>query len=194
VSAGEAVFLDRDGIICDLVVDPSSGTPESPYRAEDVRILDGVSAALEALAGAGMILVVASNQPAAAKGIATPEALAEVHRRVVELLGPSRGSISAWRYCYHHPDARDPLLRECECRKPKPGMLRDAARDLALDLERSWMVGDADRDIEAGAAAGCRTALVEHGASNHRRTGASRPTLCAGDLATATGAILERRR
>jgi D-glycero-D-manno-heptose 1,7-bisphosphate phosphatase len=189
-----AVFLDRDGVINALVPDPLTGTPESPYRPEDVSILPGVEPALGQLKGAGLILVIASNQPAAAKGIATEEALDAVHERVVELLGPHAGAISEWRYCRHHPDASDSRLRECDCRKPKPGMLLDAARSLDIDLSRSWALGDADRDLEAGTAAGCRTALIEYPASAPRRKGLIEPDLRAGDLREAASALLPLAR
>jgi D-glycero-D-manno-heptose 1,7-bisphosphate phosphatase len=189
-----AVFLDRDGVINELAPDPDTGTLESPYRPEDVRLLPGVERSLEELAGGGFTLVVASNQPAAAKGLVARSDLDAVHERVVELLGASADTIAAWRYCFHHPDALDAKLRDCDCRKPKPGLLLDAARDLDLDLERSWVVGDADRDVAAGIAAGCRTILVEHPASARRRTGSIAPDLQVFDLPAATGAILSSSR
>lgn len=191
---GRAVFLDRDGVINALVPDPRSGTRESPYRPEDVRILPGVAGALDELSAAGLILVVASNQPAAAKGIASEAELDAVHERVVALLGSHAAAISEWRYCRHHPDASEPRLRECDCRKPKPGMLLDAARALDIDLARSWAVGDADRDIEAGIAAGCRTVLIEHPNSAQRRSGSIEPDLRADDLTSAAGAVLREAR
>jgi D-glycero-D-manno-heptose 1,7-bisphosphate phosphatase len=141
-----------------------------------------------------MAVIVASNQPAAAKGIATVDALDAVHDRVVELLGDAASVVDEWRYCRHHPDALDPALRGCECRKPRPGMLLDAAGAHGLDLARSWMVGDADRDVEAGRTAGCRTALVENPESAHRRTGAAGEDVRVADLAAAVSEILDRGR
>lgn len=180
-----AVFLDRDGVINELVPDPSSGVPESPYRPEDVRLMPGVGDALDRVRAAGLIGVVASNQPAAAKGIAGEAALDAVHERVVELLGAHAAAIREWRYCRHHPEAERPELRGCECRKPEPGMLLDAARSLGIDLGSSWMIGDADRDVAAGVAAGCRTVLIENAASAKRRTGSVEPDFRARDLAAA---------
>ena len=194
MSGRSAVFLDRDGVINDLVLDPLTGHQESPYRPEDVRIPPGVPEELESLASGGFVLVVVSNQPAAAKGIATNADLDAVHARIVELLGEPASAVSDWRYCRHHPEALDPARRRCDCRKPKPGLLLAAARDLRLDLARSWMIGDADRDIEAGAAAGCETILVENPASAWRRTGAARPNFTVGDLRLASETISERRR
>lgn len=164
-----AVFVDRDGVINDLVPDPATGAPESPYAPEDVRILPFVEEALGELAHAGFTLVVVSNQPAEAKGRVGDGTLAGVHAAVVEALGDAAGAISLWSYCEHHPDAIDPARRSCECRKPKPGLLLDAARRLEISLAGSWTVGDADRDIVAGAAAGTATILVEHPGSSHRR-------------------------
>jgi D-glycero-D-manno-heptose 1,7-bisphosphate phosphatase len=187
-----AVFLDRDGVINALVPDPRSGTLESPYRPDDVRLLPGVEQALEELRCAGLVLVVTSNQPAAAKGTATEADLDAVHERVVELLGRHAAAISEWRYCRHHPEAIDPRLRNCDCRKPKPGMLVDAARSLEVDLSRSWVIGDADRDLEAGFAAGCSTLLIENPASPERRSGSIKPDLVAEDLPAAVPALIER--
>ncbi len=185
-----AVFLDRDGVINELVPDPVSGVPESPYAPEDVRLMPGAAPALERLREAGLTLVVASNQPAAAKGLATEADLDAVHDRVVKLLGDAAGAVGEWRYCRHHPEALDPAMRECDCRKPKPGLLLDAAESLGLDLGRSWLVGDADRDIAAGRAAGTRTVLVENPDSPHRREGAAGEDLRAADLRAAAQAIL----
>ena len=192
LSPRQAVFLDRDGVINEGVPDPRTGTEESPYDPADVRLIAGVPEAIAALAEAGYVLVVASNQPAAAKGTATIEALDAVHERVLELLGPAAEAITRWRYCRHHPDAADPQLRRCDCRKPAPGMLLEAIRELSLDPARSWMIGDADRDIEAGIAAGCMTALVETPGSAHRRAGAVAADLRGPDLLTITRAILSR--
>lgn len=185
-----AVFLDRDGVINALVPDHGTGIPESPYRADDVDLLPEVGPALDQLAGAGLVVVVVSNQPAAAKGLATKAVLDAVHQRVVALLGTHADTISQWRYCCHHPEAANPALRKCDCRKPKPGLLLDAAADLDLDLTQSWIVGDADRDIAAGAAVGCRTLLIDYPGSEDRRQGSTEPDLNAPDLPTAALAIL----
>lgn len=181
-----AVFLDRDGVLNDPVLDPVDGRPESPLRAGDVALVGGAADGCRILQASGYELVVVSNQPGAAKGKASLEALWAVHERVVELLAASGVEIADWRYCFHHPDAELPRLRaRCTCRKPAPGMLRDAAAARGLALAGSWMIGDADTDVAAGERAGCRTVLLAHPASAHRRTGASRPTLRAPDLRTA---------
>lgn len=186
-----AVFLDRDGVLCELVPDPLSGTPESPYAPEDVALVPGAAAAVRSLRDAGFATVVASNQPAAAKGRLTCAELRAVHDRVLALLAAEDAAPDAWRYCPHHPDGTVPeLAGPCACRKPGDGLLREAAADLGLDLAASWMVGDSDTDVAAGQAAGCRTVLLAHPGSAHRRAGAARPTFTAPDLAVAVGRIV----
>jgi D-glycero-D-manno-heptose 1,7-bisphosphate phosphatase len=167
-----AVFLDRDGILDEPVVDPVDGRPESPLRADDVRLVDGAAEGCRRLTDAGFLLVVVSNQPGAAKGKATMDDVWAVHARVAALLDDEGVEIDDWRYCFHHPDAvADELRGPCDCRKPAPGMLLAAAAAHGIDLPASWMIGDRDTDVEAGARAGCRTVLVEHPGSAHRRFG-----------------------
>jgi D-glycero-D-manno-heptose 1,7-bisphosphate phosphatase len=169
-----AVFLDRDGLINELVEDPISCLPESPSHPQDVRLAPDAVEALRRLRGLRVPLIVISNQPNAAKGKNTLEELQEVHEAVVRLLDKSGVAIDDYRYCYHHPDGTDPELgRACPCRKPEPGLILDAAAD--LDLTRSWVVGDSDVDVEAGRRAGCRTILVEVPGSAHRRKGNVKP-------------------
>ena len=186
-----AVFLDRDGVLNDPALDPVDGRFESPLRAEDVVLAEGAIEGCRMLRDAGFLLLVASNQPAAAKAKATREQLREVHERVVALLADGGVSIDDWRYCLHHPQASVPELRgdPCGCRKPAPGMLLELARAHAVDLKASWMVGDSDADIDAGIAAGCRTALIEHPASAHRRTGRCAPAALAPNLSPAAAFI-----
>ena len=158
-----AVFVDRDGVINELVSDPVSGQPESPLRVDDVRLIPGAAAALRDLTDAGWRLVGVSNQPSAAKGLMTLTELHAIQARVLELLAAEGAAFDDFRLCLHHPEGVVlELAGECDCRKPAPGMLLSAANELALDLRRSWMIGDTDGDVQAGRAAGCRTILVEH--------------------------------
>lgn len=181
-----AVFLDRDGVLNELVVDPLSGAGESPLAVADVRLVAGAAAAASALARRGFALICASNQPAAAKGQVSVQRLLAVHARVLELLEREGVRLDASRLCLHHPDGVLPELSgSCACRKPAPGMLLDAARVLGVDPRISWMVGDTDADIGAGEAAGCQTLLIEHPTSIHKRQGRLRPDLVAPDLADA---------
>jgi len=186
-----AVFLDRDGVLNDPALDPVDGRLESPLRAEDVVLAEGAIEGCRMLHDAGFLLLVASNQPAAAKAKATREQLHEVHDRVVCLLAAGGVTIDDWRYCLHHPQATVPELRgdPCGCRKPAPGMLLELAQVHAVDLQASWMVGDSDADIGAGIAAGCRTALVQHPGSAHRRTGRLTPAALAPNLSPAAALI-----
>lgn len=165
-----AVFFDRDGVIVELVWDAMDGSFEGPNVKDDVRLVPAAAEAIRRIRSLDYRTVVVSNQPGAAKGKASHEDLLDAHEHVVRLLEESGVVIDDYRYCFHHPDAFDPALaRPCECRKPKPGMLLQAAAALDIDLSRSWMIGDSDADAEAGRAAGCRTILIENPRSMHRR-------------------------
>jgi D-glycero-D-manno-heptose 1,7-bisphosphate phosphatase len=144
------VFLDRDGVINAAVV--RDGKPYPPPSAEAMEILPGVAGALVQLRDAGYVLVVVTNQPDVARG-KTPRAVVDtMHARLRAEL-----PLDAIYACFHDDADR------CACRKPAPGMLGDAARDLDLDLARSFMVGDRWRDTDAGIAAGCRAVWINRG-------------------------------
>jgi D-glycero-D-manno-heptose 1,7-bisphosphate phosphatase len=193
--ARRAAFLDRDGVLNALAPDPDSGQFESPLDPRDVRLLPGAAAAARQLAEAGFALVGISNQPAAAKGKIALGQLLEAQERVLELLAAEEVRFDGFRLCLHHPEAVvAELSGPCDCRKPAPGMLLDAAVELELDLPSSWMIGDTDSDIEAGRAAGCRTALIENPGSAHKRDGGGAEDLRADDLPAAVAAILGRER
>jgi D-glycero-D-manno-heptose 1,7-bisphosphate phosphatase len=192
VSRARAVFVDRDGTVNALVADPRTGLPESPLHPEEVTLIPGAAAALRELASGGWLLVGVSNQPAAAKGIVTRRQLADVQRRVVELLEAEGVRFDGFRICPHHPEGVVPELTcACECRKPAPGMVLEAARELGISLTGSWMIGDTDGDVVAGKAAGCRTILLAHGPSSHKRTGTAGPDAIAPNL-VAAAALLAR--
>ncbi len=183
-SMRRAVLLDRDGVIIQPVLDRLSGTDESPYRPEDVRLVPGAAEALAELRARDLVLVVASNQPAAAKGTVTLAALHAVHERAAELLSRAGVVLDGWEYCFHHPDGGVPELAiDCDCRKPRPGMLFQAARRHRIELAGSWLVGDSDTDILAGQAAGTHTGLIEHPRTGHRRRGDAQADLIVPNLA-----------
>jgi D-glycero-D-manno-heptose 1,7-bisphosphate phosphatase len=164
------ILLDRDGVITEPVLDPNTGTHESPLHPADVRLVAGAAQALAALKRCGHTLIVASNQPAAAKGTVPMDELTAVHERTVELLAAEDIELDGWEYCFHHPEGKLPeLTGACDCRKPKDGMLRRALAATGADPGQAWMVGDSDSDIQAGASAGTRTALVAHPSTEHRR-------------------------
>jgi D-glycero-D-manno-heptose 1,7-bisphosphate phosphatase len=151
-----AVFLDRDGVIIDDV----------NYLAfpDQVRILPGSAEAIAALNRAGWPVVVVTNQAGVARGYFSQQAVVRVHRYLAEQLAPFGAAIDAFYFCPHHPEAEIEAYRlACRCRKPRPGMLVRAAAELHLDLTQSWMIGDRESDLEAGAAVGARTILVRTG-------------------------------
>ncbi|MCP3903307.1 MAG: HAD-IIIA family hydrolase [Planctomycetes bacterium] len=155
-----AVFLDRDNTL--IANDGDLGEPE------DVRLLGGVPAGLKALHDAGFRLIVVTNQGGVARGRFTEDDVDAVHQRIAMLVDEGAGSrslINRFYYCPYHPEAPlEEYRRDHPWRKPNPGMLLQAARDLHLDLKRCWMIGDQPRDVAAGHAAGCRTVLIsEHG-------------------------------
>jgi D-glycero-D-manno-heptose 1,7-bisphosphate phosphatase len=125
---------------------------------------------LSQLKAAGFTLVVVSNQAVVARGLVTESEVEAIHRHLAGLL-QSAGAppLDGWYFCPHHPNASLPAYRvDCDCRKPKPGLLQRAARELNLDMAVSFMVGDRPTDILAGHRAGCRTVLVETGKHNER--------------------------
>ena len=143
-----AVFLDRDGVINRALT--RDGTPHPPASLQDLEILPHVPEALSALKAQGYSLVVVTNQPDVARGTSSRELVDSIHERLKGELG-----LDAIFTCFH--DDAD----ECDCRKPKPGLLFRAAHDLGIDLTSSFMVGDRWRDVEAGKRAGCRTFFVD---------------------------------
>jgi len=151
-----AVFLDRDGVVIE----------ESHYLGDvtRVRLVPGAGEAIAALNRAGWVVVIVTNQSGVARGLFTVESVGEVHSHLSESLRGYGARIDDYRFCPHHPEAELAEYRvDCECRKPKAGMLLSAARELGVDPARSWMIGDRVTDLEAGATAGCRTALVRTG-------------------------------
>ncbi len=176
-----AVFLDRDGTIIDEV-----GHLGEPDR---VVVLPGVPEALLALAGAGYALVIITNQAGVARGYFTEADVEAVNARAAELLELEGVRLDGWYYCPHHPELTGP----CDCRKPRPGMLLAAARDLDLDLGASWMVGDHPTDAEAGAAAGARPVMVKtgHGMLPGANHGPAPGVPVVADLAEAASLILD---
>jgi D-glycero-D-manno-heptose 1,7-bisphosphate phosphatase len=150
-----AVFLDRDGVINRPVI--RDGRPYPPSDERALEILPGVEDALARLHNAGFHLVVVTNQPDVARGTQTRDAIDRMHARLSAVL-----PLDDIRVCAHDDADR------CACRKPEPGMLRDAARDGELSLADSFMVGDRWRDIDAGRRAGCTTVFVDWGYDERR--------------------------
>ena len=153
----KAVFLDRDGTINKYV--------GFLRNIDDFELLPGVSNAIKTINNSGYLAIIVTNQPVIARGEVTYEELNAIHNKMQTLLGREGAYVDAIYYCPHHPhkgyEGEIPELKiECECRKPKPGMLLEAANDFNIDLVQSWMVGDGENDIKAGKAAGCKTVLI----------------------------------
>ena len=157
MSTSRAVFLDRDGVLID-----DTGFL---VRADQIRILDGVPAALQRLKAAGFQLIVVSNQSVIARGAITEVELGAIHVALQEMLQQAGApALDAIYYCPHHPEATLIEYRqECQCRKPRSGMLLRGAAEHGLDLQASFLVGDRMTDIVAGVACGCRGVLVTCG-------------------------------
>jgi D-glycero-D-manno-heptose 1,7-bisphosphate phosphatase len=185
-----AVFLDRDGVLNELIFNPVTGEYESPHTPEDLVMIDGVIPALRRLAGAGFALFLVSNRPIYAKGKTTLENIRDIHRRLDGSLRGNGIAFGEYFYCYHHPQGIvQAYSRKCLCRKPMPYFLLRAAREHHVDLTSSWMVGDQDTDVECGRSAGCRTALVINAHSAAKR-GCSRPDVTVTALSEAADRII----
>jgi D-glycero-D-manno-heptose 1,7-bisphosphate phosphatase len=170
-----AAFLDRDGVI-----NRKARKGEYITRWEEVQFLPGVVEAIISLRQTGFRVIVITNQRCVAKCQITIPELEVLHERMADELAKEGAIIDAIYYCPHEMQPR------CRCRKPAPGMLMDAAHDREIDLQKSWMIGDSDIDIEAGKNAGCMTArIVEAG-----ETVNSSPDITAGSLQAAVENII----
>lgn len=152
-----AIFLDRDGTINQYV-----GFLRNP---SEFSLLPGVAEAIRKINASGNLAILVTNQPVIARGEVTQEMLHQIHNKMETLLGEQGAYLDAIYYCPHHPHKGYPgeiaeLKIDCDCRKPKPGMLKKAEAAYGIDLAGSWMIGDSDSDIAAGRAAGCQTALI----------------------------------
>ncbi len=177
-----AIFLDRDGTINKYV-----GFLRSPSEFE---LIDGVADAIRLINESGYLCIVVTNQPVIARGEVTVEGLQEIHNKMETLLGEQGAYIDGLYYCPHHPDKGfegeiEALKIDCECRKPKPGLLLRAAQDFNISLENSWMIGDGKNDVKAGQAAGCKTVLIGENADG------CEPVFTVPDLKTAVDRIVQ---
>lgn len=172
-----AVFLDRDGVINRALV--RDGKPYPPSSLEEFIILDGVAEACRDLKARGYLLIVATNQPDVGRGTITRELVEQIHAKMCSTLPIDRVEV-----CYH-PGGTVP----CDCRKPAPGMLLHAASELNIDLAHSYMVGDRWRDVDCGAAAGCKTIFIDYGYDEPLR---HQPDYRAADLREASEIILKK--
>lgn len=180
-----AVFLDKDGTVID----------DLPYNVDPtrIRLAPGARTGLPALHRAGYRLVIATNQAGVARGYFTEDELREVELHLVGVFDDLGAELAGFYACPHYPDGVNEYAVECDCRKPRPGLIVRAARELGLDLPRSWFVGDTWMDVVAGRAAGCRTVMI----GPEWETAASlpddrRPDFAVPDLEAAAAIIVER--
>lgn len=172
VEARPGLFLDRDGILNELVFYETSGEWESPRTPADLRIVPGAGAVLRQLTAAGWPLFLVSNQPGVAKGKASLEDLQAIHADLEQHFLREGVVFTAVYYCRHHPEGvAAGYSGPCPCRKPSPYFLRLAAEAFGLDLAASWMVGDQDMDVLCAHNAGCGSVLIPCAASAHKRGG-----------------------
>lgn len=172
----KAAFLDRDGVI------NQKAATEDGYvtRWEEMKILPGVAQGISLLNLAGFRVIVVSNQRCVAKGLTTAAELDSIHQRMCDELAHAGATIHGVYYCPHD------LRPACACRKPQPGMLLAAARAHDIDLTTSWMIGDSEKDVEAGKNAGCRTVRL----LRSNETGNGSADMVARSLLEATRQIL----
>lgn len=180
----KAVFLDKDGTLI----------PDIPYNVdpEKITLVQGATDALKLLQSQGFLLIVISNQSGVAHGYFDESALNAVSEKLRSLLS-SDIPLHAFYFCPHHPDGIiQQYAMDCQCRKPKPGLILQAAKDHDIDLSRSWMIGDILNDVEAGNRAGCKTILINNGNETEWILNEMRqPTATVNNLTMAADLILQ---
>jgi histidinol-phosphate phosphatase family protein len=184
----KAIFLDRDGTVnqyVGLVSDPAQFVLE-----------ESAAEAIAMINRSEYLAIVVTNQPVVARGMCDIETVEEIHRKLETLLGKEGAYVDAIRYCPHHPDKgypeENPAYKiPCECRKPKPGMLYECAKQFHIDLAQSWMVGDCTTDIQTAKNAGTHSILVKTGEGGADDKFDARPDAVADDLLSAVKYILE---
>jgi D-glycero-D-manno-heptose 1,7-bisphosphate phosphatase len=186
--SNKAIFLDRDDT---LIEDPGYIS-----RPDQVKLLDGVDKSLIELRAMGYKLIVVSNQSGVARGLVFEDALGEIHDRLKQLLAEKGAPLDRIYYCPYHPNGTiEKYRKESDCRKPKPGMLLAAAKEMDIDLTQSWMIGNSIRDVEAGLQAGCKTILVNFPShSEQHKVGEPNPDYRAVNVKEAVNIIKKHHR
>lgn len=177
-----AIFFDRDGTLAEEV--------GYAHRPEQFHIYPGAAAAVRRVNEAGWAAVLVTNQAGIARGMYPVEDMERLHALLAEHLAAHGAHLDAIYYCPHHPDFG--AVRDCDCRKPKPGLLRQAAQEHDLDLPRSWVIGDKRIDIEMARAVGARAALVLTGYGAHISAPLQEADVVAVEVAAAVDAIFAR--
>ena len=156
-----AVFFDRDGVINAMVYDLEHGIVDSPTNVDQFRLLPGAGEAIKRIKEMGFLAVVVSNQPGIGKGKFSLEILQAIEKKMNGELAEFGARLDRIYYCLHHPKAvKKEYRKNCPCRKPNPGLLLKAAKELKIDLVSSYMIGDGLTDVQAGNRAGCKTIFL----------------------------------
>jgi D-glycero-D-manno-heptose 1,7-bisphosphate phosphatase len=157
----KALFLDRDGIILNMIFDQETGKIHTVNSTDELELNFGIVDVLLESKRKGYLNVIVSNQPNIGLGRTTLVMFEKIRGKLKTLLGEKGVSVDGEYYCFHHPFAViDEYRKNCECRKPRTGMLLKAAKELDIDLSDSWVVGDGVNDVISGTKAGCKTVLV----------------------------------
>ena len=186
----QGVFFDRDGVLNELVWNPTTAAYESPHVVSDLHLCADVLLPLRQLYEQGFDLFIVSNQPSYAKGKTSLEAIQSIAQAFEDQFRREGVIFRHSYYCYHHQQGIVPKYSgPCVCRKPEPYFLLVAAKCYGIDLKQSWMIGDRTSDVECGQRAGCRTILIGH-AHLSPDAGASKPDYIVEDVAAAAAVIL----
>ena len=157
----KAIFLDRDGVINEVIYHKEMGIIDSPSSVEQFKLLPNVGKAINKFHELGFKIIVVSNQPGLAKDHFDLNIFEKIKEKMKVDLAKDGAKVEAEYYCLHHPEAKiDKYHIICECRKPKPGMILQASKEHNIDLFKSWMIGDGINDIQAGQKAGCKTIFI----------------------------------
>jgi histidinol-phosphate phosphatase family protein len=187
-----AVFLDRDGTLIEEVSELGLTSPDQ------VRLLPGAAEAVHRLNEAGWRVVLVTNQPVIAKGLCSESELQVIHNKLETLLGIEHAFLDRIYFCPHHPKKgfageRPELKIECECRKPKTGMIQQAVRDLNIDLAQSWLIGDTTTDVQTAKNAGVRSILLKTGYAGRDGKHPAQSDFTCGALGQAVSLLLEHQ-
>jgi len=164
----KAVFLDRDGVITEIIYHRELGIIDSAANVDEIKLLPNVGKAINNFKKLGYKVIIVSNQPGLAKDKFTPKAFDEMKEKVRIELKKQGATIDDEFYCIHHPEGKvKEYTKVCNCRKPKPGMILEAAKKHNIDLSKSWMIGDGITDIQAGQNAGVKTIFIGRKKCDH---------------------------
>ena len=157
----KAVFLDRDGVINEVIYHKEMGIVDSPSSVEQFKLLPDVGKAINKFHELGFTAIIVSNQPGMAKNHYDIGVFEKIKEKMHNELLKDEAKLDAEYYCLHHPEAKiEEYHVICDCRKPKPGMILQAIKENDIELSESWMIGDGISDIQAGQSAGCKTILI----------------------------------